>query len=169
MMTELGPLSEQLTKASDAATAQVLQDAEDQAVAIADEAREEAERRRDEARRQGLATADQHARQSLVAARRSAARLILAQRQAAIDELRSSCLEAVMGLREDPGYSELEDRLTEVAQATLGDSCEIERDPDRSGGVLASTETRLVDLTLPALVDECLDRIGIEIEEMWRD
>lgn len=88
--------------------------------------------------------------------------------KAALEELRQRCLQAVDELRDSPDYADIEERLVGEARRVLGDEhCDVERDPGGSGGVRATSGTRLVDLSFPALVDGCLAVLGARAEELW--
>ena len=70
-------------------------------------------------------------------------------------------------LRSDPTYTVLLDRLRERAREALGPGALI-REHDR-GGVVAEAGTRRVEYTLDGLADSCLDRLGVQVEELWSD
>ena len=105
----------------------------------------------------------------LVGERAHAAResrsIVLEQRRLAYDDLRRRARDAVSALRSDPAYPALLDRLRERACEALGPDVRI-REHDR-GGVVAEAGTRRVEYTLDSLADDCLDRMGAHVEELW--
>lgn len=167
MIQPLVPLQEELERRAEAQAARAESVAELQSRTIAEESLEEARRREDEARHKGRAMADDEASRRLLMARRAAFRLVLTERRSAIDALRRACLQAVIELRAEPGYAEIEEELTEIATERLGLDSVIERDPAGLGGIRAVNGSHMVDLTLPALVDRSIDELGPTVEELW--
>lgn len=144
--------------------------------AVLAEAREEAERRREEARERAAriladsrAEGEQQARSAVAARmarrRREARALGLEAQRDLHDELRRRCRDAARALREDPDYPRLRERLTEHAMAVLGGDATVEESPD--GGVVATAGSRRLDLSLPALADREVDRLGAEVMRLW--
>ena len=64
------------------------------------------------------------------------------------------------------GYEELVERLAVRAREALGPEAELELDPP-DGGVIGRVDNRLVDHTLPALVERCLAEHAVELERLW--
>lgn len=93
---------------------------------------------------------------------------MLEARRAVYDDFRGEARAAALGLREDPSYPALLKRLVAEARAALGPDAEVERDPEGAGGVRARSGARSVDLTLPALVEGCVARLGDRVTELWR-
>lgn len=100
-----------------------------------------------------------------VAARRQAHGVVLRARREACDELRAAARAAVAELRAGPGYPALLARLTEAARRQLGPGAEVEE--PAAGGVVARAGERLVDYSLPAMVDRALAGPGAGLEELW--
>jgi vacuolar-type H+-ATPase subunit E/Vma4 len=92
---------------------------------------------------------------------------VLGARRDAYDELRSRAHEAALGLRADPGYPELLERLAAAARRALGADAELELDPSQAGGVRARSGTHSVDLTLPVLADRCIAGLGTTLRRLW--
>ncbi len=92
----------------------------------------------------------------------------LTARRDVYDRARVEAVEAVAALRAAEGYPSLLERLTAAARARLGEDAVVEVDPER-GGVIARAGVRLVDLTLPALADRCLEGMGVRLRELWRE
>jgi vacuolar-type H+-ATPase subunit E/Vma4 len=151
-----------------------------QAQAAADtvlaEAHRDAEQVRAEARRHameilaaGRAEGEQEAAAAvaarLIKRRREAQAVILAARRALYDELRRRCREAARTLSEDPEYPILQQQLTKHAMVRLGTTASVRESAE--GGVVAVDGSRRLDLSLPALADHELDRLGGEVEGMW--
>lgn len=168
MGADLAPLRQELERRAADEVARIEEEAGRSAEKILEEAHSEASRRRDEARRQGESMADAEGERRVLLARREAARGVLAERRAVLDELRRRSLEATKDLRGSSVYSDIEKRLVGEARRLLGtDDCEVERDPAGEGGVRATSGTRMVDLTLGALVERCLAELGGEVEDLW--
>ena len=91
----------------------------------------------------------------------------LAAQQAVYRELCERSLAAVRDQRRGPSYDGLLDRLVAGARERLGDAAVIARDPEPDGGVTATADGRMLDLTLPALTRRCLEDLGPEIESLW--
>lgn len=99
----------------------------------------------------------------LLQARRDARAIVLRARREACDELRAAARSAAAGLRADDG---LRGHLAAIAREQLGNEAELVEPPE--GGVIARAGERLVDYSLPAMVDRCLTGLGAELEELWR-
>ena len=97
--------------------------------------------------------------------RRDARDTTLATQRALYDELRRRCRGAARALREAPDYPVLRQHLIERAHAVLGRDASRRESPD--GGVVAEAGSRQLDLSLPTLVDDELDRIGGEVRLLW--
>ncbi len=78
----------------------------------------------------------------------------------------SRALHELQSLPDDSG-SQLIERLGALARSQLGPDAEVVVDPVR-GGVVASAPGRRVDYTLPVLVERCVDRMGAEVDRLWR-
>lgn len=103
---------------------------------------------------------------SLLRARREARAIVLRARQDAYDELRAAALAAAADLRVRPDYPRLRDRLAAAARERLGPEAEVTE--PAGGGVLARAGDRLVDCSLPVLVQRRLAELGPDLEELWR-
>ena len=115
---------------------------------------------RDEGERQAHAAAAAQ----LTRRRREARDTLLAAQRTLYDELRRRCHDAARALREAPDYPDLRRHLTD-AGAALGRGASIHESGD--GGVVAVAGSRRLDLSLPTLVDEELDRLGEEVLQLW--
>jgi vacuolar-type H+-ATPase subunit E/Vma4 len=168
MNPDLAPLRHELEKRAADEVARIEEEAQGSRKGIEEEARAEATRRKDQARRQGEAMADAESTRRMLMERREAGRRVLEARRDALDELRQQCLRAAEELRASEDYESIEEALVDQARRVLGDGdCRVERDPGGKGGVRATSGTRLVDLSLPALVDRCLAGLGADAQELW--
>jgi vacuolar-type H+-ATPase subunit E/Vma4 len=103
---------------------------------------------------------------SRLRARRDARAIVLRARREAYEELRAAAQTAAAGLCAQPGYPRLRERLAAAAREQLGPDAEVTE--PAGGGVLARAGERLVDCSLPTLVERCLAGLGPDLEELWR-
>lgn len=154
--------------------ASLLARARAEARTLLDAAHREADGRRAAARaeaaervRQGLADHDAAAAAAraarLLEARRDARAIVLRARGEAYGELRAAALSAAAALAGQPGFRE---RLAAVAREQLGPDAELVEPAE--GGLIARSGERLVDYSLPAMVDRCLGELGRDLEELWQ-
>ncbi|MGZ4400298.1 MAG: hypothetical protein ACXVYM_05450 [Gaiellaceae bacterium] len=120
------------------------------------------------ARAAGETEAGLEAAQARAGARRRARSIILAARLELYQELRRQALKAAAEVPAKPAYTALLERLEGAARSELGADAVVERDPGGAGGVVARSGSRVVDYSLPALVDRCVAALGERIEELWR-
>lgn len=120
------------------------------------------------ARAAGEADARAEAARTTATARRRARSVTLAARRDLYEELRRQALAAAAQLQTKPSYPELLQRLERAARADLGADAVVEVDPGAGGGVVARDGSRIVDYSLPALVDRCVGALGERVEELWR-
>jgi len=92
----------------------------------------------------------------------------LRAQRALVDELCSRVRDAVLELRDAPGYEQLLDRLAKMARDQLGPDAELERDPPGVGGVLARAGSRSVDYTLATLATRMIEGLGESLEALWQ-
>jgi vacuolar-type H+-ATPase subunit E/Vma4 len=155
----------------------LLDQARSQARSLLDAARREAATRRSEAEARSRALVERAAAEQVAAAqaerirrlaqaeRKAYARLLRARRDA-YDELRKQGHAAAGDLRSGPEYAALRERLEAAARAQLGEGATV-REP-RAGGVVGAAGGRLVDYSLPAMVERCLAELGAHVEALWR-
>ncbi|MZF85986.1 V-type ATP synthase subunit E [Streptomyces sp. SID5643] len=161
----LHPVRAELLRAAQADAEALLARTEQEVAAVLDQARAEAGGILDEARRQGEADGADTARDLLVRARREARSRTLAARREAYDELRREAAERAGNLRRANGYASLRERLEHRARVLLGPTAEVSEHAD--GGVVARAPGRRVDLSLTALADRALERMGAEVRSLW--
>jgi hypothetical protein len=141
--------------------------AEEERRARLTEARHEAAEIVASARAAGEADARLEAAATTAAARRRARSVALAARLELYEELRRQALAAAAQLQTKPSYAGWLQRLEEAARADLGADTVLELDRGR-GGVVVRAGSRLVDYSLPALVDRCVGALRERVEELWR-
>ncbi|MFF7647567.1 hypothetical protein [Streptomyces canus] len=161
----LGPVRAELLRAAHADAEAVLARAEREAAALLDRSRAEGRAILEEARRQGEADGAATARDLLVRARREAGSRALAARREAYEALRRETAERVGELRRTTGYPGLRKQLEQRARVLLGPGAEVSEHP--GGGVVARAPGRRVDLSLTALAERALDRLGGEVRSLW--
>ncbi|MEU2287471.1 V-type ATP synthase subunit E [Streptomyces sp. NPDC013178] len=161
----LHPVRAELLRAAHADAEALLSRADQEADALLDQARAEARAILQEARRQGEADGEGAARDLLVRARREARSRTLAARREAYEELRRGAAERVRDLRRTGGYTSMRERLEHRARLLLGPGAEVGEHAD--GGVVARAPGRRADLSLTALADRALDRMGAEVRSLW--
>ena len=71
---------------------------------------------------------------------------------------------AVVGLRDQPGYGELRDRLTALSRTAAGPGAAVSEHP--AGGVVAHVPGVFVDCSLPRLADRVIGDLGPRISEL---
>ncbi|MFG2549391.1 hypothetical protein ACGFWF_05495 [Streptomyces sp. NPDC048581] len=163
----LHPVRVELLRAARSDAEAVLARAEREADALLDRARAEARSILDEARRQGEADGADAARDLLVRARRDARSRTLAARREAHERLRREATERVRELRGTKGYASLQERLERRARVLLGPGADVSE--HANGGVVGRGPGRRVDLSLTALADRVLDRMGAEVRSLWEE
>ncbi|MCZ4602784.1 hypothetical protein O3S80_03145 [Streptomyces sp. Lzd4kr] len=161
----LSPVRAELLRAAHSEAETLLARAERDAAARVDEARVEARSILDAARRQGEADGADAARDLLVGARREARSRTLSARREAYEELRREAAERMQEVRRTDEYPPLRQRLEHRVRVLLGPGVGMTEHAD--GGVVAEASGRRVDLSLPALADRALDRMGGEARNLW--
>ena len=161
----LSPVRAGLLRAAHTDAVALLTGAEREATALLDQARTEARTILDEARRQGEADGADAGRDLLVRARREARSRTLIARRESYEELRRKAAERVRELRRTDDYPSLRERLEHRARVLLGPAAEVTEHAD--GGVLAQAPGRRVDLSLTALANRALNRMGGAVRSLW--
>jgi vacuolar-type H+-ATPase subunit E/Vma4 len=118
-----------------------------------------------EARSAGRAEGETAAQAARARARREARAIVLAAHRSAFEDLRRQVYEAIAGLRDDPGYPRLVERLTELAKAAAGPGAAVVEHPD--GGVEAWAAGVRVDLTTGALADRAVAGLAGKAARLW--
>ena len=143
------------------------QAARDEAAATASAARGEVERRRADAAAEASSAGDASVRRIRADGTRAVRNQALAAQRSVYEEAYERSLTAVLELRHDGRYEALLNRLSADAHRRLGSGAAITRDPGPDGGVVASCEGRVLDLTLPSLARRSLEELGPQIEALW--
>jgi vacuolar-type H+-ATPase subunit E/Vma4 len=92
---------------------------------------------------------------------------VLAAQRRAYEELQARVRAAVLGLRGEPGYPELLERLAGAARRDLGDAAQLEIDPPDAGGVRGTAGSLHVDYTLVTLAEGCVRDLGPRLRRLW--
>jgi vacuolar-type H+-ATPase subunit E/Vma4 len=158
-----------LLEGAEAEAKALLEEAEKQAAAEAERSRADSRRLLGTARAQGRASGELRSARALALARAEARRVVLEAQAAVYGDFRNRALAAVLPLRDDAeAYGHLLRQLEAEARRSLGDDAEAELDPPEVGGLRARAGRRSVDLTLPILVERCIESLGPAVEELWR-
>lgn len=161
----LAPVREAMLYRAHARAGQIIAGARHQAGDMLEQARAEAAGNLAMARQEG-----QQQAALLAAARRNHGRqdaqaiLLRAQRDA-YDLLRAQVRAAVTGLRREPGYEQMKERLTELAVRLAGPGATVTEHPD--GGVVVRTPEVVVDCSLPRLADAAVAALGPQVAGLW--
>jgi hypothetical protein len=134
------------------------------AAALVAEARGNAEAVVARARADGAAQAQPVAAAELNRSKRAARSVALGANLAAHDEIAGRIRAAVLGLRDEPGYSELRDRLARAARQAAGPQAEVSEHP--AGGVVARAGGVVVDCSLPRMADRAVAALGPRIARL---
>jgi vacuolar-type H+-ATPase subunit E/Vma4 len=167
LSAQLDPLAAALMAMARSDAQSRLTEARAKVASIREDADAAAKRVLAKAAAEGEAAAQREGAHRLVEAKRRARGRVLQAERAAYDRLFDVALKAVLEVREQPECQVLEDRLARLAAGALGRGATVERDPQGQGGVLARSDGRCVDLTLPVLVRRCISRMGKEVSRLW--
>lgn len=147
----------------------LLEQAEKRAAAEAERSQDDSRQLLESARAEGRASGELRSARALALARAEARRVVLEAKAAVYGDFRSRALTAVLSLRDDEeAYDRLLRELEVEVRRSLGDGAEVELDPPGAGGLRARDGRRSVDLTLPVLVERCIESLGPAVEELWR-
>lgn len=131
------------------------------AAALVADARREAAGLVERARQGGAAQAAPVAAAELSRSRRQTRALGLSAERAVHDAIAGQVRTAVLGLRDQPGYPELRDRLAALAVRTAGAGAVISDHPQ--GGVVAHGTAVIADCSLPRLADLAITALDARI------
>lgn len=144
---------------------QVVARARSQADGLLDRARADAAGALAAARETGKLQASALAAVERSRGRQNAQAIRLGAQREAYEEFRAQVRAAVTGLRYQPGYRLLRQRLTELAAALAGPGATITEDP--GGGVVARGPDAIVDCSLPRLAEAAADALGPQVAGLW--
>jgi len=91
--------------------------------------------------------------------------IVLGAQREAYDELGRRIRAEADGLRGDPGYGLLVERLTALAARAAGADATVTAAP--AGGVLARSGQVVVDCSLPRLAVHAVESLGDRVRELW--
>ncbi|WAP50826.1 V-type ATP synthase subunit E [Arthrobacter sp. ATA002] len=161
----LEPVRLALRREAETEAGRLAEDARRQAEALLSSARAEAEQIRATAAREGADAARTEAAGRSARIRREARRTVLARQEALRSELGRQVRDRARDLRSDPRYPQILRRLTERADAVLGPMASVTE--SYKGGVTAAAGSRHLDLSLPALAEQALERHAGEVHRLW--
>ncbi|MGZ4256619.1 MAG: V-type ATP synthase subunit E family protein [Gaiellaceae bacterium] len=162
------PLRSALLSLAEADAERALAEAGQRAAAEVGRSERDADAVVERARAEGEAAAEREAARVRAQARAQGRALVLRARRDVYDRFVAEAEAAALGIRGDPGYGALLERLSETVRERLGPGAQLEVDSPDGGGVRGHSGRRHVDYSLPVLVDDCLDRLGEEVQELWR-
>ena len=161
----LAPVRTHMLRAARAEADRIVEQARIQAASIVRDARRSADEAIGRAVAQGRADGAPAAAAEQSRGREQARSIVLGAQREAYEELRRQVLDAVRGLRAEPGYDRLLSRLTAMAVRAAGPDATIT--PSPAGGVAARSRGVLVDCTLPRLAALAVDALGDQVRELW--
>jgi vacuolar-type H+-ATPase subunit E/Vma4 len=161
----LGPVRDALLARARADAAAEVSRAEEEARATVQDAGRRADAIREEARVRGEADAHTVLVAMRARSRREARSVVLGAQNEVVAALRDRVHAGLRDLRDDPAFAAMEGRLESEARALLGPDVRLTRHP--SGGFLAESAGRRVEVTLAAVADRLLDSLGPELESLW--
>ena len=163
--TALGPVRAHMLRRATEQAGQILADARRGADAIISQGRLSAERAVSQAREAGRREAAELAAAERSRGRSDARSVLLGARREMHEELRSRVHAAVGGLRDEPGYDQLLERLTGMARQAAGPAAVLSA--PAAGGVVARSADVLVDCSLPRLADLAVEALAADVQALW--
>jgi vacuolar-type H+-ATPase subunit E/Vma4 len=163
--TALGPVHAYMLRRATKQAGRILADGRREADAIISQGRLSAERAVSQAREAGRREAAELAAGERSRGRSDARSVLLGARREMHEELRSRVRAAVGGLRDEPGYDQLLERLTEMARQAAGPDAVLTA--SAAGGVVARSADVLVDCSLPRLADLAVEALAVDVQALW--
>ena len=161
----LGPVRAALLDRARADAATEVARAEEEARVILQEAERRADAVREEARTRGEADSQAVLVATRARARREARSVVLGAQSEVAGALCARVHAGLPGLRDDPAFADVERRLESQARELLGPEARLT--PDPSGGFVAEAGGRRMELTLAAVADRLIERLGPELQSLW--
>lgn len=161
----LGPVHAHMLRRAAEQAGRILADARHEADAIISQGRLSAERAVSQAREAGRSEAAELAAAERSRGRSDARSVLLGARREMHEELRSRVRAAVGGLRDEPGYDQLLERLTGMARQAAGADAVLTA--PAAGGVVARSADVLVDCSLPRLADLAVEALAVDVQALW--
>jgi hypothetical protein len=160
----LAPVRAAMLRKASAEAAQIVAGARSAADALLEQARQDAAGMIRKAREEGQAQAAPLALAELNRGRREARAAALGAEQRARAELETRIGSAITGLKDEPGYPMLRDRLAMLALQAAGPGAAVSDAP--GGGVVARAPGVLVDCSLPRLARRAIDALAPRIADL---
>jgi len=160
----LAPVRAALLRDASAEAEKLLASARGAADTLIEQARHDALSKISQARDEGRAQAARLARAELSRGRREARAIVLGAELRAQSEAEDRIRSAIAGLKDEPGYASLRDRLAELALQVAGPGATVNE--HRAGGVVARAPNTLVDCSLPRLAQRAIAALGPRISEL---
>jgi hypothetical protein len=164
-MTSLETVRNHHLAAARARADALLRDARVQAQQILSKSSDGAAALIENAEKEGAEAAALDTSREWTAARRRARGIILAAQEGVYGDLQAAAAAAVHA---DPSYPVLLARLADEARRRLGPGADVDVDASGDLGVCATRKDRHIAWALDSIVRDSIERLGPEIEELWR-
>jgi vacuolar-type H+-ATPase subunit E/Vma4 len=161
----LGPVRAHMLRRATEQADRILADARHEADAITSQGGLRAERAVSQAREAGRREAAELAAAERSRGRSDARSVLLGGRREMHEEFRSRVRAVVGGLRDQPGYDQLLERLTAMARQAAGPDAVLSA--PSAGGVVARSADVLVDCSLPRLADLAVEALAVDVQALW--
>ena len=160
----LAPVRAQMLREAVARGHQIVSDARLDAAAQLAAARDRAADLVAQASAEGQAAAEVLAAAERARGRQAAHAALLSADRRAYDTVAARIRSAICGLRDQPEYGGIRERLAALAASAAGPEASVSEHPD--GGVLAERDGITVDCSLPKLADLAVAALGPRIREL---
>ncbi len=160
----LAPVREALLARAHADADREIAAADAQARAVLATAQAEADGIVDDARRAGRAEAAAVSTAAAARIRRQSRAALLAAQREAYDGLLTACRSQVGALRDDPAWPQALAGLAATARAAAGDGSAV---TESSSGLVAETDSTRVEITMDALAERLVGRLGDDVRALW--
>jgi len=164
-MAALQPMRRHLLESAQADAEREIAEAEQEAQRVLAEAHNQAAQLAETARAAGRAAAETVSSQRRAALQRELRGAVLAARRDIYQRWSRRGTEAVLRLRDDPAYPRWTAALRAAAQATLGADAQLREHP--TGGVVAESGERCIDLSLAGIAERVLDDTAAQVGDPW--
>ena len=165
VMPALQPARAELLRRAGADADRTIDDARREAARIIEDATETARQVTEKARAAGEAAGTAVAAAEAASLRLALRRELLAAQDDAYRQWRERGCEAVLRLRDEPGYATWQRALVRTARKALGEGARVSDHP--GGGVIAEHGRRRLDLSLSAIAARALEAIAPEVAALW--
>ena len=161
----LGPVRAHMLRRATEQAGRILADARREADAIISQGCLSAERAVSRAREAGRREAAELAAAERSRGRGEARSVLQGARREIHEEFRSRVRLAIGGLRDEPGYDQLLERLTGMARQAAGPDAVLTA--SAAGGVVARSADVLVDCSLSRLADLAVEALAVDVQALW--